>query len=119
MISIEGMDLNVDDWHGFSSCSFDCSFRSMAVMRATSGPFSRRVEFPHCTLGGLPDVDHSLPDFCRVACAMSPRASWHPSGAVLAPLGAVLDPQEGTGYRTSFPLKWLRVLGTAETPQID
>src|SRR4029077_5415855 len=23
MISIEGMDLNVDDWHGISSCSFD------------------------------------------------------------------------------------------------
>ena len=23
MIALEGMDLNVDDWHGIASCSFD------------------------------------------------------------------------------------------------
>ena len=32
-------------------------------MRATSGKVSGRVELPHCTLGGLPDVAHSLPYF--------------------------------------------------------
>src|SRR5215831_12623145 len=38
----------------------------MAAVMATPGKFSGRVELPHHTLGGLPDVDSSLPYFCLV-----------------------------------------------------
>src|SRR5713101_1946929 len=57
---------------------------------ATSGKFSGRVEVSHYTLGGLPDVDHSLPYFCPVGGDMSRRSRRHESGAVLAALGARL-----------------------------
>ncbi len=36
----------------------------------TSGKFSGRVELPHCTLGGLPDVDHSLSYFCLLGAIL-------------------------------------------------
>jgi hypothetical protein len=53
---------------------------------ATPGKFSDRVELPHYTLGGLPDVDHSRPYFCPVGGAIDGGARGHASGAVLAPL---------------------------------
>ena len=56
----------------------------------TSGKFSGRVEVSHYTLGGLPDVDHSLLYFCLVGCDRSRRACRHESGAVLVALGADL-----------------------------
>src|ERR687885_2685151 len=54
---------------------------------ATPGKCSGRVEFPHFTLGGLPDVDHSLPYFCPVGRALGRGACWDEFGAVLAALG--------------------------------
>src|SRR3989442_11507179 len=59
-------------------------------MMATSGKFSGRVEFPHFTSGGLPDVNYSLPYFCPVGCDIGRCACRHKSGAVLAFLGADL-----------------------------
>jgi hypothetical protein len=44
------------------------SFRYIVVVMPTAGKFSGRVELPHCTLGGLPDVDYSLAYFCLVGC---------------------------------------------------
>src|SRR6266540_5433556 len=57
---------------------------------ATSGTFAGRVELSHFILGGLPDVNHSLPYFCPVECDIGRGACWHQSGSVLATLGADL-----------------------------
>src|ERR687885_503103 len=64
--------------------------RPVLAVMPTSGKFSDRVEVPHCTLGGLPDVAHSLPYFCLVERALGRGARRHQSGAVLAALGAHL-----------------------------
>src|SRR5713101_2741201 len=55
-----------------------------------SDRLSGRVEVSHCTLGGLPDVAHSLPYFCPVGCDIGRRSCRHESGSVLAALGADL-----------------------------
>src|SRR6266849_5970046 len=65
---------------------------------ATSGKFSGRVEVSHYTLGGLPDVHHSLPYCCPVECDIGRGARRHESGAVLAALGTdfwAIPPQSG------------------------
>src|SRR5215831_17534334 len=62
----------------------------MVRVRGTSGKFSGRVELPHCTRGGSPDVNPSLSYFYPVGGDLSRRARRHESGAVLAALGAYL-----------------------------
>src|SRR5215831_18623167 len=73
----------------------------MAMVRATSGKFSGRVELPHCTLGGSPDVTHTLPYFYPGGCNIGRCAHRQEAGAVLA----ALDPDLWTLLAQSgFPL---------------
>src|SRR5262249_50889124 len=53
----------------------------------TSDKFSGRVELSHFILGGLPDVNHSLPYFRPGGCDSGRCAHRHESGVVLATLG--------------------------------
>ena len=56
------------------------SFRYIATVMTTPGKYSGRGEFPHYTLGGLPDVDQSLPYFGAVGCHSGRGACGDESG---------------------------------------
>src|SRR5262252_6596878 len=53
---------------------------------ATPGKCSGRVEFPHFTLGGLPDVDHSLPTTPLSLALRFSAFTMREIGLVIAPL---------------------------------
>ncbi len=55
MIPIEGMDLNVDDWHGISSCSFGLS--TMDVPYSTTVQCGR--DAPICLAGEAGDEERA------------------------------------------------------------